>query len=116
MQALAQVCVPLCLFANMMPRQEWMDSFFWDVKSYISLVLPSSMKLNLTLVSVIYVAWYLGRPRIETQMMFLAVLFCCQLQSSRLVIITKEANGYLGSRSIKELSEYMMNYVIFGTG
>ena len=73
------------------------------------------MKLNLTLVSVIYVAWYLGRPRIETQMMFLAVLFCCQLQSSRLVIITKEANGYLGSRSIKELSEYMMNYVIFVT-
>jgi len=90
--------------------------FFWDVKSYISLVLPSSMKLNLTLVSVIYVAWYLGRPRIETQMMFLVVLFCCQLQSSRLVIITKEANGYLGSRSIKELSEYMMNYIIFGTG
>ena len=46
------------------------------------------MKLNLTLVSVIYVAWYLGRPRIETQMTYLHVLIC------PVIYLVKFANQY----------------------
>jgi hypothetical protein len=110
MQALVQVCVPLCLFANRMPKQEWIYGFFVrNVKSYISWC----MKVNLTLLSEIYVAWCLRRSRIESTNRVSCHSFFVVNYSP--VIWRLSQKKQMDSQSIKELSEYMMNCVIFVT-